>query len=141
MKPLKTRSPGSPPARIVFNTAFLSKNHIASFIKERLSCCAECLDDSAYAVEEAKARVLSHFGEETLQNLSLEEKPLAVCAAGGLLSYLYDTQKTGVERLSTIDLYSETQYMRLDITARRNLELTETMRLQRKEGFSSLGDR
>ncbi len=146
------------PSEIVFNTAFLSKNHIASFIKERLSCCAECLDDSAYAVhiasfikerlsccaeclddsayavEEAKARVLSHFGEETLQNLSLEEKPLAVCAAGGLLSYLYDTQKTGVERLSTIDLYSETQYMRLDITARRNLELTETMRSKEKRG-------
>ncbi len=37
------------PSEIVFNTAFLSKNHIASFIKERLSCCAECLDDSAYA--------------------------------------------------------------------------------------------
>lgn len=127
------------PSEIVFNTAFLSKNHIASFIKERLSCCAECLDDSAYAVEEAKARVLSHFGEETLQNLSLEEKPLAVCAAGGLLSY----STTPKNRGGTAFHYRFVQ--RNPVYGGWTLPpaapgINRDKALQRKEGFSSLGE-
>ena len=45
-----------------------------------------------------------------------------------------DTQRTGIERITSLSLYSQAQYMRLDLSARRNLELTETMRSKEKRG-------
>ena len=51
-----------------------------------------------------------------------------------MLYYLSQTQKTGLERLLSIQFYHENQYMNLDLIARRNLELTQTMRTGEKRG-------
>ena len=53
---------------------------------------------------------------------------------GGLLSYLYETQKTDLSHLSTLTYFTTGQFMELDLTARRNLELTETLRSKEKKG-------
>ena len=82
----------------------------------------------------AQRRVLEQFGKSDLSELSLDQRPLAVQAIGGLLDYLTETQMNGVDRLVSLDLYSESQFMALDLTARRNLELTETMRTGEKKG-------
>ena len=74
------------------------------------------------------------WGKSDLSELSLDQRPLAVQAIGGLLDYLTETQMNGVDRLVSLDLYSESQFMALDLTARRNLELTETMRTGEKKG-------
>ena len=58
----------------------------------------------------------------------------AVQAVGGLLSYLYETQKTDLSHLSTLTYFTSGQFMELDLTARRNLELTETLRAKEKKG-------
>ena len=60
--------------------------------------------------------------------------PLAVRALGGLMAYLRVTQFTGLERLLEAKSYLPQEYMRLDVAARRNLELTETMRSREKRG-------
>ena len=60
--------------------------------------------------------------------------PLAVRALGGLMAYLKVTQFTGLERLLEAKSYLPQEYMRLDVAARRNLELTETMRSREKRG-------
>ena len=51
-----------------------------------------------------------------------------------LLRYLKRTQRTGLERMTEVELYSGAQFMRLDLNARRNLELLETMRNKEKRG-------
>ena len=53
---------------------------------------------------------------------------------GGLLSYLYETQKTDLSHLSTLTYFTTGQFMELDLTARRKLELTETLRSKEKKG-------
>ena len=58
----------------------------------------------------------------------------AVQAVGGLLSYLYETQKTDLSHLSHLSYFTSGQFMELDLTARRNLELTETLRAKEKRG-------
>ena len=58
----------------------------------------------------------------------------ALQAVGGLLSYLYETQKTDLSHLSTLTYFTTGQFMELDLTARRNLELTETLRSKEKKG-------
>ncbi len=122
------------PNEIVFHPAFLDKKEMAEFIRNRLSCCAECLREEQYDFSEAQRRVLEQFGKSDLSELSLDQRPLAVQAIGGLLDYLTETQMNGVDRLVSLDLYSESQFMALDLTARRNLELTETMRTGEKKG-------
>ena len=122
------------PNEIVFHPAFLDKKEMAEFIRNRLSCCAECLREEQYDFSEAQRRVLEQFGKSDLSELSLDQRPLAVQAIGGLLDYLTETQMNGVDRLVSLDLYSESQFMALDLTARRNLELTETMRTGEKRG-------
>ena len=66
--------------------------------------------------------------------MDLEEKEEIAFAAGALLGYLKKTQRTGLERLTEITLYSGAQYMGLDLNARRNLELLETLRTKEKKG-------
>ena len=122
------------PNEIVFHPAFLDQKEMAEFIRGRLSCCAECLREEQYDFSEAQRRVLEQFGKSDLSELSLDQRPLAVQAIGGLLDYLTETQMNGVDRLVSLDLYSESQFMALDLTARRNLELTETMRTGEKKG-------
>lgn len=122
------------PNEIVFHPAFLDKKEMAEFIRNRLSCCAECLREEQYDFSEAQRRVLEQFGKSDLSELSLDQRPLAVQAIGGLLDYLTETQMNGVDRLVSLDLYSESQFMALDLTARCNLELTETMRTGEKKG-------
>ena len=122
------------PREIVFNPGFLDRREMGDFIKNRLSCCAQCLLEEQYALAPAEELVLRQFGKDSLSDLSLDTRPLAVRAIGGLLQYLTETQMTGVDRLVSLDLYSENQFMNLDMTARRNLELNETMRTGEKKG-------
>src|SRR5699024_6415073 len=54
--------------------------------------------------------------------------------SGGLLDYLYETQKNNLEHIGKITLYSTNDFMLLDVSTRRNLELTETMRENSRRG-------
>ena len=64
----------------------------------------------------------------------IDDKNLMVPAINALITYLTETQKTNLEHINTIKIYNITQYMSLDINARRNLELTEKMRDKSKKG-------
>ena len=64
----------------------------------------------------------------------IDDKNLMIPAINALITYLTETQKTNLEHINTIKIYNITQYMSLDINARRNLELTEKMRDKSKKG-------
>ena len=64
----------------------------------------------------------------------LEKRLFAVSAINGLIKYIEDTQKTKLEHINRITIYTITKYMSLDINARRNLELTEKMGDKSKKG-------
>ena len=74
------------------------------------------------------------FRVNTLIGLGVEEFPTGLLAAGALLQYLYDTQKTDLEHFTHIYSYLTSRYMLLDSSTRRNLELTETLREKQKRG-------
>jgi DNA mismatch repair protein MutS len=69
-----------------------------------------------------------HFRVRTLDGFGLGELPLGVCAAGAILFYLRDTQRSSLAQLTTIRAYNTANFMVLDQFTRRNLELTETIR-------------
>ncbi len=76
--------------------------------------------------------VKNQFGGSVREDI-LEDRAL-VCAVGALLDYLTETQKTDLSYMKELQVYSEGQYLELDVNTRRNLELTETMRSKEKKG-------
>jgi DNA mismatch repair protein MutS len=89
--------------------------------------------------EEGNARrvLLDHFSVATLAGFGCEGKPLAVRAAGAILTYLQETQKRAVAQVQRLATYSTDGFMALDSASRRNLELTESLTGQ--PGDSLLG--
>ncbi len=122
------------PREVLLNDVALADRSTVSFLTDRLGVKPEAAEPACFDLTAANERVLSHFGKESLDQLSLADKHSAVRALGCSLHYLYMTQMTGIERMTQLDVYSDAQFMRLDLTARRNLELLETMRNKEKRG-------
>ena len=122
------------PREILIHQNVLELAELPKFIKERLSASLELLESAEYELEMCSAQVLDQFHKQNLNELDLDTRPEVVRAIGALLGYLKRTQRTGIERMSSIDLYAGVQFMHLDLNARRNLELLETMRNKEKRG-------
>jgi DNA mismatch repair protein MutS len=75
-----------------------------------------------------KEALLGHFKTASLKAYGIADKPLAIQAAGALLQYLQETQPSTLSLLTSLHSYSQAEFMTLDGEARRNLELTETLR-------------
>ena len=120
------------PHEVIYAEELPRLRSVVGFLKDRLCCAAQAGDRDAYTEETAKKLVTEQFGEDTVTRLA--GTPLAVRALGGLMAYLKVTQFTGLERLLEAKSYLPQEYMRLDVAARRNLELTETMRSREKRG-------
>jgi len=91
-------------------------------------------DSVIYQLAKAKNALLTHFKVQSLDALGIDTLKLGIRAAGALMKYLQETQKNALEHMTTIAQYHDKRYMMLDHTARRNLELTETMRSRQKQG-------
>lgn len=120
------------PKEILINSQVLSLKTLPEFIKDKLAASLECLDDADFI--DADELVLGHFAKASLSELSIDEGSAVVPSLAGLLRYLRRTQITGLERINEVNVYSENKVMRLDLTARRNLELLETMRNKERRG-------
>ena len=69
-----------------------------------------------------------HFKVSTLAGFGLADLPLAMRAAGGIVAYLQEMQPAALRLLTAVAVYQPGNYMQLDASTRRNLELTETIR-------------
>ena len=85
--------------------------------------------------------LMRHFNIESLDGFGCAGKPLAIQAAGGLLQYLEDTQISGLKQISQLTTYAIDSFMTLDAQTRRNLELTESGRGERKHSLTAVLDR
>jgi len=92
------------------------------------------IESSSDNIEKNIKGKLNNRIKDISQMQEIDENNLIVPAINALLTYLTETQKTNLDHINTIKLYSITQYMALDINARRNLELTEKMRDKSKKG-------
>ena len=99
----------------------------------RLSCCVGEGTAEQFNYEDAEALLESHFSA-SLSQLGLTGLNSAVCACGALLSTLIWLQKNDCAHIRQLQYYTSGRFMELDMDARRNLELTETMRSKEKKG-------
>jgi len=87
-----------------------------------------------FELDTARSSLQEHFAVTSLDGFGLAGLPLAIRAAGGLLQYLSETQRSKLGQLSSLRTYSTEQFMTLDAATRRNLELTETLRRGKVQG-------
>lgn len=122
------------PSEIIYNDAFTMSGVDLEELKSRYTFTSAAVD-SRYFQEETCVRLLrEHFHVNSLEGLGLADYDCGVLAAGAVLGYLYETQKSTLDHMTTITPYSSGNYMVLDSSTRRNLELLETMREKQKRG-------
>lgn len=122
------------PAEIICNDAFSVSGISLDEIRNRYHFAMSCLDARFFQDEGCRKLLLEHFKVGSLEGLGLADYDCGVVAAGAVLQYLYETQKSTLDHLTTIIPYSTGNYMVLDSSTRRNLELLETMREKQKRG-------
>lgn len=122
------------PSEIVCNESFYMSGIDIEDIKHRLGITIYALETWYFGDELAENTLKEHFKIKNLQSLGLLDYDCGVIAAGALLKYLYETQKTNLEHISAIHPYAVGKYMIIDSSTRRNLELVETLREKQKRG-------
>lgn len=122
------------PAEVIFTDSFLSLKNIADFIKVRLSCAVTLRNNECFDTSLKRSVITETFGVRSPAELGLSEDGADFGAVCGLFDYIQETQKSSVSRFTSIELLSGDAFMGLDLNARRNLELTETLRNKEKKG-------
>lgn len=92
------------------------------------------LDDWIFNREYAKEILLKHFGTVNLKGYGAGEMEVALPAAGAVLHYLQETQKANLTHLTKLSVYNPSEYMVLDWSTKRNLEITYSMADGGKDG-------
>ena len=121
------------PAEAILNDGAYSEKALTDVLTEKFRCRVENGGQRRFLLNEAEKNIRRQFGDEAFSRLPAGT-PAAAMALGGLLNYLYETQKTDLSHINDLDYYEEGRFMELDLTARRNLELTETLRSKEKKG-------
>ena len=102
--------------------------------RSRLGISVYSLDSWYFDDELCKKALMEHFHTSTLSGLGLDDFDCGVIAAGALLQYLIETQKTSISNLTKLTPYITGKFMLIDSSSRRNLELCETLREKQKRG-------
>lgn len=122
------------PSEIIANDFFYSCGLDIVDMKNRLGLAMFTLEDRFFDENATKKCLMKHFKVSSLIGMGIEEYEHGTIAAGALLQYLIDTQKTSLSHLTHLFPNSAGKYMILDAATRRNLELTETLREKQKRG-------
>lgn len=119
------------PSEIIMNenSSSVFKNN-----SNRIMTRPQLIADIMFDYNRCKNHVLEHFSKNSLDELNLENMPAAVSAVGMLLTYIEKTQKSSLAYINDLNCYGGKKYMDIDLSTRRNLEITENMRDKTKKG-------
>ena len=122
------------PSEIICNNAFYMSGVDIDELKNRYNVAVSALDSHFFGDESCRKILREHFKVGSLSGLGLDDYSTGVIAAGAVMAYMYETQKSTLEHITSITPYSTGQFMIIDTSTRRNLELVETMREKQKRG-------
>lgn len=122
------------PKEIICNHSFYVSGMDIDDLKNRLGITVYSLESWYFDDELCKRSLMDHFKLNSLEGLGLADYDCGVIAAGAILQYLTETQKTSLANLTTLTPYVTGKFMIIDSSTRRNLELCETLREKQKRG-------
>lgn len=116
------------PKELLLNSAAAALDEVIKFADIRLNAAVETLEDEHFEFNAATELIIQTMKREDISSLGVGHSKAAVGALGAVIYYLRETQKTDeLEAPSEIEFYDGDDYMALDLSARRNLELTKSM--------------
>ena len=122
------------PKEVICNEALVMSGVDMEDLKERLRLTMYALESWYFDDELCQRALLEHFRVSSLKGLGAADFGCGVIAAGALLRYLTETQKTSLSHMSKLQPYISGNFMVIDSSSRRNLELVETLREKQKRG-------
>lgn len=122
------------PSELICNNAMLMSGMDFEEYKSRYHMAAEALEERFFDSAAGERVLLQHFHLGSLAGMGLTDFPTGTVAAGAVMQYLNETQKISLSHIIAVQTYVTGKYMILDSAARRNLELTETLREKQKRG-------
>ncbi|MCL5676597.1 MAG: DNA mismatch repair protein MutS, partial [Firmicutes bacterium] len=122
------------PAECLLDPRLDLAERVERLLKQQTAAPVRFYQEQAFDPTESRSRLLAHFHVASLRGFGCEELPLAVAAAGALLRYLTETQKTALGHLSGLSVYNPGEFLVMDTATRRNLELTRRLRDGSRQG-------
>ena len=122
------------PSEVICTESLFMSGITADHLHDTYHLLVNILDRGYFEESQSKNILLRHFRVQSLDALGISCFSTGSVAAGALLLYLYDTQKSDLSQMNRITPYIGGNYMLIDSGSRRNLELTETMREKEKRG-------
>ena len=120
------------PREVVCNLTRANMGAVGEFLAARSEIMLTDGQSTRFEYVVARDRAMAQFGDQLRADQS-ENKAL-MAAIGGMLSYLADTEKSDISYIKQLNVYTDGQFMEMDINTRRNLELVESMRTKEKRG-------
>lgn len=114
------------PREFIANASFFEDEELSKKVKSKFY--TEQINDRSFEAASSLERLKHHFKVSTLLGFGMNDRGNEVCAAGALLAYLQDTQKNALSHISKITKIRRSEFMVLDTSTRRNLELTQPLR-------------
>ena len=119
------------PSEVLINQSLYDLKDTMKQLESRFNAFISALEDQYFEDSYAQETLIRILGENPISEQSEE---LCTNASGALMYYLEQTHRAGFEHIQKITPYKLEEYMTLDHSTRRNLELTETMREKERKG-------
>ncbi len=122
------------PSEIILNPHLFEDSSLIKRIESCFGIMTNLYPEKYFNLSKGEKRILDQFKVFALGALDLENRCHAISAAGALLTYLDHTQMRALDHIKSLNYYESQDYMLLDLSTRRNLELTQTLRALEKKG-------
>ncbi len=122
------------PSEMLYNTNTLECKRLLGHLRDRGGVTLNLMEEAAYEARNCEEMIVKQFRGDKYAFIKDKGKAYVEKALGVLIKYLSETQMSGLSRINEIEYYDASQYMELDFTAKRNLEITETMMTREKRG-------
>ena len=116
------------PSEIIIQESLYDENQtVRRILEERKRVTVNRIPDWQYDIENAYKGLTGLFGTQSLKGFGINENDPAIFSAGVLLEYLNETAKAVLPHIRSIRPYTDTQYLGLDESTQRNLELVRNL--------------
>ncbi len=122
------------PNEVIYNSNDAGDDNFHPFKEALKSGYTSPYYDWCFTYKNAFAKLTQHFEIQNLNCFGIDEMKEVIIAAGALMEYLYETQRSSVSQIISMKIKHPTDYMYMDNFTRKNLELVENIRTRGKKG-------
>ena len=122
------------PSEIIISDAYKKLPILCEYLEKRFEGLVTVRNSDSFSIAKTRQYILKKFKVVSSENLNIKANSPSESALGATVEYINETAISGEILLNKITVYQSSQYMHLDMTAARNLEISETMRSKSKKG-------